>query len=97
MNDWERGIFVRTIEMFGVRHQQQKLLEEMAELQKEICKHWDGAENYDEIAEEMADVLICMDQMQLIFGNGGAVQSWKMRKERRLLGEIEREDRQCQT
>lgn len=43
-------------------------LEEMSELQKEICKNWRGKDNYDEIAEEIADVEIMLDQLKMIYG-----------------------------
>lgn len=42
------------------------LLEEMAELQKEICKAWRGKDNEVEIAEEVADVEIMLEQIKLI-------------------------------
>ena len=97
MTDRERSIFIRAIERYGVRHQQQKLLEEMAELQKEICKHWDGAENYQSIAEEIADVAILLDQMQLIFRSGGAVQEWRLRKTERLADRLRKEEEACRS
>ena len=44
------------------------LFEEMAELTKEISKHMRGKQNQTEIAEEIADVQIMLDQMKLRFG-----------------------------
>ncbi len=41
-------------------------MEEMAELQKELCKHARGKENRKEIAEEIADVRIMLDQMAIL-------------------------------
>lgn len=51
-------------------HESQKmmlLLEEMAELQKEICKEFRGELNKDAITEEVADVLIMLEQVQMMY------------------------------
>jgi len=88
MNDVERAIFEEAIIACGSEHQQKKLLEEMAELQKEICKHWDGAPNLAQIADEMADVEIMLDQMKLIFHNSGLVHQRREYKVERLLDRI---------
>lgn len=92
MTDEERTVFETALHRYGFRHQQQKLLEEMAELQKEICKHWDGAKNLFEIADEMADLEICLDQMKLGFQNGGLVQQRKQFKTERLLCRMQGEE-----
>lgn len=88
MNDRERKVFEAAIQKYGVVHQEKKLLEEMAELQKEICKHWDGAQNLERIADEMADVSIMLDQMKLIFQNGGLVETHREYKVDQLLRRI---------
>lgn len=56
------------INHYGANHQKDKLFEEMAELQKEVCKEKDGKGNIQHIAEELADVSIMLQQMQLIYG-----------------------------
>lgn len=43
-------------------------IEELSELQKELCKALRGDINLDNIAEEMADVYIMLQQMRLFFG-----------------------------
>ena len=50
-------------------HESQKmmLLEEMAELQKEICKEFRGELNKEAITEEVADVLIMLEQVQMMY------------------------------
>ena len=85
MNSAERIVFEAAIKHFGPEHQERKLLEEMSELQKEICKFWDGEQNLDRIADEMADVEIVLDQMKLIFQNGGLVQQHREYKVDRLM------------
>ena len=42
------------------------MFEEMAELQKELCKNARGKDNRAEIAEEIADVHIMLDQMEIL-------------------------------
>lgn len=42
-------------------------IEELSELQKELCKSLRGKENASEVAEEMADVYIMLDQMKIWF------------------------------
>lgn len=53
---------------YGADHQKDKLFEEMAELQKEVCKEKDGKGDISHIAEELADVYVMLQQMQLIYG-----------------------------
>lgn len=42
-------------------------IEELSELQKELCKSLRGKENKNAILEEMADVYIMLDQMKIWF------------------------------
>lgn len=55
------------IEMYGKEHQTIIAIEEMSELTKEISKEYRGEENIDKITEEMADVYICLEQLQMIY------------------------------
>lgn len=80
MTDYEREVFRRTLQKHGPDHQQKVLVEEMAELTQAICKYWRGKAVYDNIAEEIADVSIMLDQMQLLFQCGGQVQAYRMKK-----------------
>ena len=52
--------------VFGAEAQTRMVFEEMAELQKELCKHARGADNRLAIAEEIADVRIMLDQMCIL-------------------------------
>ena len=64
----ENRILTAAIKTYGNDAQKKMALEEMSELQKEICKNWRGKDNYAEIAEEIADVEIMLDQLKMIFG-----------------------------
>lgn len=55
------------IDHYGHESQKMMLLEEMAELQKEICKEFRGELNKDAITEEVADVLIMLEQVQMMY------------------------------
>ena len=63
-----REICARALKVFGPAAQTVMVMEEMAELQKELCKHVRGRENRREIAEEIADVEIMLEQMKLLHG-----------------------------
>lgn len=67
MNPVEKYIFGKALSHYGPEEQIKMLYEEMAELQLAVCKHGRGADNIDNIAEEIADVGIMLDQMRLLF------------------------------
>ena len=57
----------RAIEYYGKDMQLNVAIEEFSELIKEICKHKRGADNLDNIIEEMADCYIMLEQLKIIF------------------------------
>lgn len=87
------AVFKDAIEVFGEDAQILMVFEEMAELQKELCKwlrgNTDAAERY-RIAEEIADVEIMLAQMKLLFDNRGLVLNYRREKTARLAGRIEK-------
>ena len=58
----------RAIETYGKDMQLNVAVEELSELIKEICKNKRGADNREEIIEEMADCYIMLKQLEIIFG-----------------------------
>lgn len=60
-------IFEKAIEVYGADLQKQVAIEEMAELTKEICKDFRGKGDREHITEEIADVLIMMSQLEIIY------------------------------
>lgn len=84
----EQQIFRDALYTFGPDNQQKVLLEEMAELTKEICKRWRGADNLEEISEEMADVSIMLDQMKILFDNADRIERIRRFKTRRLAARV---------
>lgn len=51
----------------------QKAIEEMAELINELCKEQIGRSSKEKVAEEMADVIIMLWQLEMIFKNGDEI------------------------
>lgn len=92
MAEEERKIFLDALSVFGGRNQITVALEEMSELQKEFCKYLrnDASFSYDNIAEEMADVEIMLDQMKILFQQDSAVKEQRQYKVKRLRERIDK-------
>ena len=65
------GIYKSLEEKFGRNHQLAVAIEECAELQKELTKAIRGKANDMHIAEEIADLEVCLDQLKLFFDPEG--------------------------
>lgn len=84
MDGMREKILKAAIREYGAGTQRFKAIEELAELIRALARG-DDAEN---IAEEMADVRIMLDQLEIIFGNHAAVRLWELKKLRRLSERI---------
>lgn len=62
----EKIVLKELVEKFGDK-QVVVAIEELSELQKELCKHLRGKINIENVIEEMADVYIMLSQMQMLF------------------------------
>lgn len=63
-----RKLLGRAIATYGKDMQLTVAVEDLSELQKEICKHKRGVDNLQNIIEEIADCYIMLEQLQIIFG-----------------------------
>lgn len=63
----QRSIMAEIISYYGHESQKMMLLEEMSELQKEICKDMRYDPDLEAITEEVADVLIMLEQIQMMY------------------------------
>lgn len=79
------NIYQKAIEKFGIFNQELKMIEEMAELMKELSKSgniYNSAAEESQIqasiAEEIADVQIVLEQMKILYPK------WKQHEERKL-------------
>jgi len=77
-------VMANAISTYGDLHQQLVAIEEMAELIKEICKHYRGASNRAHIIEETADVEVVTQQIKMIYKDEGEVDIVKRQKIERL-------------
>ena len=85
----EMSLLHRAIAKYGKDAQMKMVLEEMSELQKEICKLWRGKDNRDAIAEEVADVEIMLDQLKLMLDIPYQVEQHRQKKLQRLQERLE--------
>lgn len=60
----EEDVIRKAIDTYGKDAQLWMVIEEMSELSKEICKFKRGKDNFLEIADEMADVYIMLEQLK---------------------------------
>lgn len=91
MTSEELKFFSDAIQTFGMQKQILMVFEEMAELQKELCKYLRYGESDEavcRVAEELADVEIMLDQMKLLFGTG-RVQREREKKVKRLRARLD--------
>lgn len=82
----------KAIETYGAYAQTVVAIEELSELQKELCKAIrtgiGDPENRDHIAEEIADVYIILEQMEMLY-DLDTVDLWKAKKIERLKKRLE--------
>ena len=76
---------------FGKANQLVVALEELSEVQKEICKTMRGESNLDHLAEEIADAIIMLEQVRLMFGLNDLVCEKMDEKIQRLDGKLKGE------
>lgn len=62
------NILEKAIEKYGKTAQTLMFFEEVAELEKELCKNNRGEDNITQITEEIADVLIMLEQVKMMYG-----------------------------
>ena len=81
----------RAIEKYGTLMQIIVAIEEMAELTKELCKQLRGRDNLEEIAEEIADVEIVLEEQKMLFDCAERVKGYEAEKIQRLRERLEAE------
>ena len=92
MTDMERRTFCAALSRYGAQAQITMIFEEMAELQDVLCKFLRGRVDGDtlaNIAEEIADVGIMLDQMAIEFEVEDAVAEQRAHKVQRLRERME--------
>lgn len=77
-------VLQRALDTYGSALQIVVMMEEMSELQKELCKYLRGKYSPANIAEEIADVEIMLEQMKMLFCCADDVHDVRRRKVERL-------------
>ena len=80
----ETEVLQRARDTYGSSMQIVVMMEEMSELQKELCKYLRGRGSFEHIAEEIADVEIMLEQMKMLFCCTDDVRNERRRKVERL-------------
>lgn len=80
----ETEVLQRALDTYGSSMQIVVMMEEMSELQKELCKYLRGKYSLANIAEEIADVEIMLEQMKMLFCCTDDVRNERRRKVERL-------------
>ena len=87
----EKKIIQTALACYGVEKQRIKCIEELSELQKELCKASIGPGSRFHIAEEIADVLITVAQMVEHYGIADFVSGCKAAKLEQLASSLNME------
>lgn len=94
MEEKERkAIYKKAMDLYGYQKQMLVTIEEMAELTNALVKKERGRATDEDVIGEIADVIICVEQMADIFGVDKVV-AMKDAKLRRLAARIETKERQ---
>lgn len=88
MNDRQKTVLVHAINHFGVEANIDKALEEMGELTTELSRRRLPRYDKEKVAEEIADVLITVEKLRIIFG-GSLVDEKVAEKLARLENEMD--------
>ena len=87
----ERLILGRAVSFYGSEIQRVVAIEELSELQKELCKSLRGQTDRQHIAEEIADVQIMLEQMMILYELHYDVVAWRWKKVDRLRNRLARD------
>lgn len=81
---WERATIEKAFKVYGKDNQKIVAIEELSELQKEISKDLRGQGNSYNMAEEIADVLIMLQQIRMIYNLDEKIRLYISHKMERL-------------
>ena len=82
----------KSIEHYGKDVQSTVCMEECSELIQAISKEKRGKSDKDHLAEEMADVIICIEMLKQIYNiTEDEIYSWVINKQERIIKRIEKD------
>ena len=82
------AVYAQAISTWGEKHQAMIAVGEMSELTKEICKIFRGKQDLIDLAEEIGDVAIMLEQLCQIYRVGELVEAYMDVKISRLQRRI---------
>ena len=82
-------IYEQAVEAFGADSQEWVFVGEVGELLDDIADYKRGRCSIDDIAEEIADVEIMLNQLKVIYKCSGTVWYWRQKKLERLTKLVE--------
>lgn len=87
----DEEIIAKSIEHYGTERQSIVCMEECSELIQAISKELRGKSDRNHLAEEMADVMICIKILQEMYNIGTSeLESWIFTKQERIKGRMKR-------
>ena len=88
----------KSIEHYGKDVQSTVCMEECAELIQAISKEKRGKSDKDHLAEEMADVIICIEMLKQIYNiTDDEIYSWVITKQERIIERIKKDAQSTRT
>ena len=94
----DSDIIKRSIEHYGKDVQSTVCMEECAELIQAISKEKRGKSDKCNLAEEMADVIICIEMLKQIYNiTEDEIYSWVITKQERIIRRIEKDVQSTET
>lgn len=87
-----RELYEAARKKWGLAGQLTVAIEELSELQKELCKYLRGMGDLVHLAEEVADVEIVVEQVKQFLCLDDAALEYKAEKLNRLEGRVSRRD-----
>lgn len=91
----DSNVVKKSIEHYGSDLQTTVCMEECSELIQAISKMKRGKDNRDNLIEEMADVMICMDILKQVYGvSDSEIQNYVCKKQDRCVGRMESDESQ---
>ena len=81
-------VYKEALRFYGKINQLVVALEELSEVQKEICKAMRGKADLEHLAEEIADATIMLEQVRQLYGLNNLVCQKMDDKVKRLVGRM---------
>lgn len=91
----DSNVVQNSIKHYGSDLQTTVCMEECSELIQAISKMKRGKDSRDNLIEEMADVMICMDILKQVYGvSDNEIQNYVCKKQDRCVGRMESDESQ---